>query len=142
MVSNRFYQSPGFVDLQHRRPASPLRVLRPANGVSGIEGKDLADHHPVEQHPQSGKPDLHRGLGLGLQLQFDEGRDMDRLDLGEVQDAVIGTEGGELADRLHVGTASIRIADMRAEEVAHPRAGFRKIGKDRGKGSAAQVGQT
>ncbi len=99
-------------------------MLRAAHRVGGIEGKDLADHHPVEQHPQSGQPHLHRGFGLSLQLQLDEGGNVDRLDLGEIQDAELGTEGGELPDRLHVGAAGVGIADMRAEEVAHPGSGL------------------
>jgi hypothetical protein len=43
---------------------------------------------------------------------------MHRLHLGEIHDAVAGTEAGELPDRLAVGAAGVGVADVRAEEVA------------------------
>jgi hypothetical protein len=45
---------------------------------------------------------------------------MHRLHLGEIHDAVLGAEAGELPHRLAVGAAGVGIADMRTEEVAHP----------------------
>ena len=59
---------------------------------------------------------------------------MNGLDLGEIHDAVLGAEAGELPDRLAVGAPGIGIADVRAEEVAHPRPRLRPHGEDRGQG--------
>ena len=115
--------------------AAPLRVLRPTYRVRRIGGQDLADDQPVKEHPQGGQVLLDRRFGLSLQLQLDEGRHMDRLDLGEIHDAVLGAEGGELPDRLHVGVSGVGIADVRAEEVAHSRARFCPHREDRGQGS-------
>jgi hypothetical protein len=39
-------------------------MLWPAHGVSGIDGEDLADHHPVEQHPQGRQPQLYGWSGV------------------------------------------------------------------------------
>jgi hypothetical protein len=52
-----------------------------------IDGQDLADDHPVEEHPQPSEPELHRVSGVELELRLHEGRDVDRLDLGKIDDA-------------------------------------------------------
>ena len=83
-----------------------------------------------------GQPLLHRRPGMFAKLVFHEGGDVDRLDMGEVSDAVLGAEGGELPDRFHLRAAAVPITEMRAEEIPQPRAGFRTRGKDRGQGSA------
>jgi hypothetical protein len=70
----------------------------------------LADDHPVEEHVQRGQALLYRGLGVNLELGLDEGGHMGRLHLGEIHDAVLGTEGRELPDCLTVGVAGIGIA--------------------------------
>jgi len=57
-----------------------------------------------------------------LELRLDERGHMDRLNLGKIADAVLGTKGGELTYRLAVSAAGIRIPDMRAEEVTQPAA--------------------
>jgi len=69
---------------------------------------------------------------LSLQLQLDESGDVDRLHLGEIHDADLGTEGIELPDGFHVGATSVGIANVRAKEVAHPCSGFRARGEDGG----------
>lgn len=117
-------QSPRFVGLEDRGLAAPLRVLRAAYGVGRVRRYDLADHHPIEEHPQSGQPQLYRGLGMELELRLDERRDVDRLYLSQIPDVVLGTEIGELPDSLPVGAAGVGVADIRAEEVPHPRPGF------------------
>lgn len=78
-------------------------MLRPANRVGWVRGDDLADNHPIEEHPKSGQSQLYGGLGLSLELGLDEGRDVDWFDLGEILDAVVATEGGKLPDSLPVG---------------------------------------
>ena len=72
---------------------------------------------------------------MELELGLDEGRDVDRLRLDEIPDAMLGTEVGELPDCLSVGAASVGVSNMRAEEVAHPGPGFRSLGEDRGQGN-------
>lgn len=59
---------------------------------------------------------------------------MDRLDLGQIHDADSGTVGGELADGFQVGAAGVGIADVGAEEVAHPLAGLWLGREDGGQG--------
>lgn len=70
----------------------------------------MADHHPVEEHAQRGQPLLHRGSGVLFELGLNKRRHMHRLDLGEIHDVVLGTEGGELPHRLPVGAAGIGVA--------------------------------
>jgi hypothetical protein len=67
-------------------------------------------------------------------LVFDEGRDVDRFDLGQILDADAGAESGELADRFKVGAAGIFIADMGAEEISHPLTGLGTGREDGGQG--------
>ncbi len=118
------------IDLQNRCLAAPLRVLWTTYGVGRIDREDLADHHPVEEHSQSGQPLLHRGFGVELELRLHKHRDMDWFHLGEIQDTALGTESRELPNRLHIGKTGIGIADMRAEEISHSRAGFRSRRED------------
>jgi hypothetical protein len=75
--------------------------------VNGIRGYDLADHHPIEEHSQRGQTKLHRRFGVQLELCLDEYGDVDRLHLGEIPDAMLGTEGGKLPDGLPVRTAGV-----------------------------------
>ena len=96
---DRIDQSPRFVGLKDRSLATSLRVLRPAHGVGRVRGYDLADDHPIEEHSQSGQPQLYRGLGMELELRLDERRDVDRLYLSQIPDAVLGTESGRTAGR-------------------------------------------
>jgi len=75
--------------------------------MGGIDRQDLADHHPVEKHPQGSKPLLHRRFGMQLQLRLNKRRHMNRLDLSEIHNAVFVAEPGELSDRLSIGPASV-----------------------------------
>ena len=110
-------------------------MLRPAHYVGRVGGQDLADHHLVEEHPQRGQPLFHGGLGPLPELVFDEGRDVDRLDLGEILNAAYSAERGELPDGFQVRAAGILVADVGAEEVAQPLAGLGPDGEERGQGS-------
>ena len=127
-------QRPRLVWSEHRRLAFPLCVLRAAHAVRGIQRNHLADHHPIKEHPQSGQPLLHGRPGMLPELVFDEGRHVDRLDLGQILDANAGAEGGELANRLKVGAAGVFIADVGAEEIPHPFSGLGLGREDRGQG--------
>jgi len=127
---DRVYQGTCLVHIQDRGFAFPLGVLRPAHGVGRIHGEDLGHHHPIEQHPQRGQPLLDRGLGMLPQLVLDEGGNVDRLDLGDILDAMHSTECGELPNRFHVGAAGVLVADVGAEEIAHPLPSLRLGGED------------
>ncbi len=102
----------GLVHIQDRGFALLLGVLRPAHGVGRVHGENLAHYHPIEQHPQRGQPLLDRGLGMLPELVFDEGGHVNRLDLGEILDAMHSTERGELPNRFHVGATGVLVADM------------------------------
>lgn len=125
---DRIEQRPG----EHQRLTLLLRVLGPPHGIGGIGGLDPADHHPIEEHAQRGQPPLNCGFGALPELVFRKRRDVDRLALGDIHDAMLGTESGELAHRLEIRAAGIGIADARAKEVAHPFAGFGLHRKDGG----------
>jgi hypothetical protein len=125
-------EGPSLICPEDRCLGPSLCVLRPAYRVGWIDGQDLADNHPVEQHTQSGQSDLHCGLGVKPELRFHKRCHMDRLDMSEIHDADLGTESGELPNCLYVGAAFVGIADMRAEEVAQARSGFGPRGEDGG----------
>lgn len=61
---------------------------------------------------------------MEFELSLDKRRDVDRLHLDEIPNAVLGTKGGELPYGLAVGATGVGIADVRAEKVAQPRPGF------------------
>jgi len=127
-------QRPRLLRGKHRRLALLLRVLRTAHTVRGIQRNHLADDHPIEEHPQSGQPQLHGRPGMLPELVFNEGRDVDRLDLGKILDADAGAEGGELANRFEIRSTGVFIADMGAEEVSHPFSGLGLGREDGGQG--------
>jgi hypothetical protein len=69
---------------EDRRLSALHDVLGPAHGMRRIDCEDLADDQPVEQHADRGQVQLNGRLGVrGLQ-RLDVGRDMDRLDFGEL----------------------------------------------------------
>jgi hypothetical protein len=70
-------------------------------------------------------------------LVFDKGGDVNRLDQGEIHNAMLSTEGRELPHRLQVSAAGIGIANVRAKEIAHPTTHRRVNHEDRGQGSDA-----
>ena len=138
---DRIEQGTRLVHIQDGRLALPLRVLWPTHGMSGIHGEDLADEHPIEEHPQGGQPLFHGGLRMLPELVLDESRHVDRFDLGEFHDAMLGAKGGKLPDRLPVGAAGVLVADVGTEEVAQQLAGLGSYGKEGGQGSAGSRGK-
>ena len=109
---NGIEQGPRLAGREHRRFAFLQCGLRPAHGVSGIHGEDLAGRHPVEKHPQHGQPLVHNRLGVLSQSVLDESRDVDQLRLGEIHDAVLSAERGELPDRFHVRASGVLVVDI------------------------------
>jgi hypothetical protein len=118
-------QGARLIRLEHWRLAAPLRMLWPPDGMRRIDGQDLADNHPIEEHPQCRQALLHRGFRMQPELHFDEGRNVYRLDLAEIRNAYLGAEGGKLSHSFKVGAAGVGIADMRTKEIAHPLASIR-----------------
>lgn len=57
-----------------------------ANGMGRVRRNDLTNHHPIEEHPESGQTELYRGLGMGLELRLDKRSHVDRSDLSELLD--------------------------------------------------------
>ena len=79
---------------QHRRLAALGRVLRPAHRVGGIDRENLPDDEIIEQHPDRGEMLLDGRLFELARHRLDIGPDMDRLDRGELVEA-IGVAPGE-----------------------------------------------
>jgi hypothetical protein len=133
---DRVDQDARLVHIQDRRFALSLGVLRPAYRMGRVHGEDLADYHPIEEHPQRSQPLFHRRLGTLPELILDEGRDVDRLDLGQILDAMHSAKRGEQPDRFHVRTAGVLVADVGAEEVPQPLLCLGLGGEDREQGGA------
>jgi hypothetical protein len=85
--------------------------------VRGIGLHYLADHHPVEEHPQRRQAQLHRRPRMDQQLALDEGSNVHRLHLAGIRNAQLDAEVGELAHRLHVGAPRVAVSDMRAKKI-------------------------
>jgi hypothetical protein len=72
-------------------------MLGAAHGVGRVGGQHLADDEPVEQMADGGQVLLDGRLGgRGLQ-RLDVGRDVDRLDIGDLGQAISFEPGEERA---------------------------------------------
>ena len=80
---------------QHRGLAGFDDVLRTAHRMSRIGRDDLAGDQPVEQHADGGEVLLDRRLLEILAKRLDIGRDMQRLDIGDLADLVMVAPGEE-----------------------------------------------
>jgi hypothetical protein len=109
--------------------------------MGGIGGYNLADDHPIEEHSQGGQAHFYGRFGLDFELRFDERGNVDRLDLGEIDDPDFGAEGGKLANGLHVGAPGVGVADVRAEEVASACPGLRARREDRRKRAGGLIAE-
>ena len=90
-------------------------MLRAPHRARWVERQDLADHQPVEQHPDRRQVLLHaRRRELPRELLY-IGRDHHRLHLSQ-GDAVVPAPVGEPPHRDQVGTPRIRVPDMGGEE--------------------------
>jgi hypothetical protein len=84
--------------------------------VRRVDGEDLPDHEPVEQHTDRGEVQFDGRLG-GRRLQnLYIGRDMDRLDVCELADLVLLDPGEEVARGPVVDHAGVFVADRRGEK--------------------------
>ena len=92
-------------------------MLGPAHRVRRVDCEDLADHEPVEQHPDRGEVQFDGRLGVrGLQ-PLDIGGDVDRLDVGEFADPVLLDPGEKVAGGPVIGHAGVLVADRGGEEL-------------------------
>ncbi len=97
--------------------------LGPRTACAGIDGEDLADDQPVEQHADRREVLLHRRLG-GRRLQrLYIGGDVHGLDVGELADAVLLDPGEERAHGPVIGHARVLVADVGGEEFQEPARG-------------------
>jgi hypothetical protein len=60
---------------------------------------------------------------------------VDQLRLGEIHDAVLSAERGELPDRFHVRASGVLVVDIGTERVAQPLASLGLGRKEGGQGS-------
>ena len=116
---------------QHRRLAAPHDVLGSAHRMRRVDREHLADDEPVEQHAHGGEVLLDGRLGDGFLQRLDIGRDMQRLDIGELGDAVPFEPGKERARRPVIGHARVLVADRRGEEFEEAAGGMLAGGGDR-----------
>ena len=95
-------------------------MLGPANRMGRVGGEDLPDHQPVEQHADRGEMLLYGRLGgRGLE-RLDIGGDVDRLDVGELVNAVLLQPGKKVAHGPVIGHAGVLVADRRSKELQEP----------------------
>jgi hypothetical protein len=102
-------------------------VLWRAHRVRWVDRDHLADHQPVEQHADRGKVLLdgrpgsfalldRRFAGRRYLQRFDIGRDMERLDIGEIADSVLVKPGEERAHGAVISHPGVLVADRGGEE--------------------------
>ena len=130
-------QSASLVGGQHRRLALLDRVPGPAHGTGRVGFEHLANHKPVEQHPQSCEVDLDRGRCQAGAQGLDVGRDVHRLDVLQVAEAVLFPPGGEGLHGAGIGPARVRVADVGGEELDEA---LRGLGVGREEPRQRQVG--
>ena len=82
-----------------------------------VGGDDLAGDQPVEQHADGGQVLLDRRLLEILAERLDIGRDVQRLDVGELAELVVLAPGEEPADGMQVGRPGVLVADGGGEEL-------------------------
>ena len=84
--------------------------------MGGIGCDDLADDQPVEQHADGGEVLLDGRLLEVLAERLDVGRDMHRLDVGELAELVALAPGEEAPAGVEVGRAGVLVVDRDGEE--------------------------
>jgi len=111
-------QLAGLFGGQHRGLAALNDMLGPAHGMGRVGGEHLADHEPVEQHADRRQVLLCGRLRVrGLQ-GLDISSDVDRLDIDELDNAVLFEPGEEIAGGAVIGQPRVFVADRGGEEFA------------------------
>ena len=126
MTLDALEQSPGLLLAEDRRLPALDDVLRTAHRMRLVDGEDLADDEPVEQHADcrevllDGRPGgcalFHcRIAGVGHLQRFDIRSDMEGLDIDEPADAVLLEPGEERAHGPVIGHAGVVVPDRGSE---------------------------
>jgi hypothetical protein len=109
-------QAAGLLLGQGRGFAAAHDVLAPAHGMGRIDGEDLADHQPVEQHADRREVQFDGRLG-GRRLQHLYIRsDVHRLEVGQPADLVLLDPREKVTCGPVVGHAGVLVADRRGEK--------------------------
>ena len=109
-------QGSSFCGGEDRSLAGLDDVFGSAHRCCGIEGEDLADDEPVEEHAQRGQVLLDARSGKRARELLDVGGDHHGLHLVE-REATTLAPVGEAPDGSEVGEPGIGIADMGGEEL-------------------------
>ena len=116
---------PGLLGGEDRRLSGLDDVLGAPDRARGVEGQDLADDEPVEEHPERREVLLDaRRRERGREL-LDVGRDDHRLDLAEGEASALAPLG-EPAHGREVREAGVPVPDVGGEEL--PEAPLRVLG--------------
>jgi hypothetical protein len=106
-------------------------IFGTAHGMGRIDVDDMPGNKPVEQHPERGQVLLDCGRRKPVLQIFDEGGHVERLDLRKLENAVAGTPVSEAACGIHVGAASVIVADLGCEKFQNAFRRFRRGCKKR-----------
>ena len=85
--------------------------------LATIGGDDLAGDQPVEQHADGGEVLLDRRFFKILAERLDIGRDVERLDIGDLADLMMVDPGEEPNDGVIIGRPRVLVADGGGEEL-------------------------
>jgi hypothetical protein len=98
-------------------------VPGPADRRGRIDRHDLAGDQPVEQMTDRGKPLLDARRGELARAGLDPGGDMHRLDSADRRHAGARALGQEFIGGTGVGSARVRVANVRRKEFQEAHAG-------------------
>ena len=101
---------------QHRRLVAFHDMLRAMHRMRRIGCDDLAGHEPIEQHADRGQVLLDCRLRHGFLQALNIGRDVQRLDVGQLADPVTVAPGEKQLHRPVICHARILVPDRGSEE--------------------------
>jgi hypothetical protein len=120
---------------------SPAYTACPA-GAGGIDGDDLAEDEPVEEHADGGEVLLYRRLRVALAELLDVSGDHHRLDAAEIVNPSAIAPAEKVTDGAAVGATGVRVSDVRREELEEAARGvLAGAGDDRRDGREAGLGE-
>src|SRR5579871_3211134 len=112
-------QAPYILFAQDWRLALLDAILRPPDAMGWVHRHDLADHQPIEQHPDRRQRLFHRllfAVDILTAHLLDIGRDRKGPDLQERRDAMRLAPGEEPHDLASIRPARVLVADVGGEE--------------------------
>ncbi len=120
---------------EHRSFAPPDGMLRAPDRGGRVHREELAEDHPIEEHPDGRQMLLDRGPGADPARVLHPSRHMDGLHPGELFHPVLPAPSRELADGTVVGAPGIRVGDLGGEELPEaPGGGVAPEKEDRRRG--------